>query len=108
MVRQKDKPWDCHDRLAALARRRRVAYDRAAVVATGNATMPLALSDAQLDCVLRAAEPLDVADRDLFLRDVARALDGQELGDGTLARTCREIQRRARPITRTAGSISVE
>ena len=33
-------------------------------------------------------------DRDLFLRDVARALVGQELGDGTVARTCREIQRR--------------
>ena len=54
----------------------------------------LSLTDAQLDCVFAAAEPLDVNDRDLFLRDVARALDGQVLGDGTVARTCREIQRR--------------
>src|SRR3954462_1635305 len=54
----------------------------------------LSLSDAQLDCVFAAAQPLDVNDRDLFLRDVARALDGQEIGDGLVARTCREIQRR--------------
>jgi hypothetical protein len=53
---------------------------------------PLSLSNAQLDAVFAAAQPLNVADRDLFLRDVARALDGQELGDGTVARTCHEIQ----------------
>jgi len=44
----------------------------------------LSLTDDQLSTVFAAAQPLDVNARDLFLRDVARAL----------ARTCREIQRR--------------
>jgi len=48
-----------------------------------------------LSAVFAAAAPLDVNDRDLFLRDVAVALDGQELGDGLVARTCRDIQRRS-------------
>jgi hypothetical protein len=48
----------------------------------------------KLDAVFAAAQPLDVADRDLFLRDGPVALDGQVLGDGLVARTCREIQGR--------------
>jgi hypothetical protein len=36
--------------------------------------------------VLRAAEPLAVGDRDAFLRDVAAALQGQELGGGAVYR----------------------
>jgi hypothetical protein len=47
---------------------------------------PLRLTDDQLAAVLRAAEPLAVGDRDAFLRDVAAALQGQELGDGTVYR----------------------
>jgi hypothetical protein len=56
--------------------------------------MPLALTDDQLATVFDAATPLLPADRNLFLRDVAAALDGQQIGDGLVARTCREIQRR--------------
>jgi hypothetical protein len=47
-----------------------------------------------LTAVFRAAEPLLPADRSLFLIDVAAALDGQELGDGLVARVCRDVQRR--------------
>jgi hypothetical protein len=53
------------------------------------------LTDEQLDAVLlRAARPLRVADRDQFLQDVARALQGQDLGDGAVYRAIREVQRR--------------
>jgi hypothetical protein len=38
--------------------------------------------------------PRAPADRSDFLRDVAMALDGKELGDGLGLRTCREVQRR--------------
>jgi len=44
---------------------------------------------------MRAARVLNVADRDPFLRAVACALQQQPaLGDGIVARTCAEIQRR--------------
>jgi hypothetical protein len=55
---------------------------------------PIALSDDQLSQILRCAAPLTPADRSDFLRDVAQALNGQELGDGLILRTCREIQKR--------------
>jgi hypothetical protein len=55
---------------------------------------PLALTDDQLAAVMRAAEPLAVGDRDGFLRDVAAALQGQELGDGAVYRTIAQMQRR--------------
>ena len=55
---------------------------------------PLALTDTQMTAVMAAAQPLPPADRSLFLQDVAAALDGKELGDGVVARVCREIQRR--------------
>jgi hypothetical protein len=55
---------------------------------------PLALSDEQLDAVLRAAQPLPVAARDQFLIDLAAALQGQDLGDGAVYRAIREVQRR--------------
>ena len=48
---------------------------------------PLRLTDDQLTAVLRAAEPLAIGDRGAFLQDVAAALKGQELGDGTVYRT---------------------
>ena len=55
----------------------------------------LALTDDQLATVMNAAEPLLPADRSRFLEDVATALATiPELGDGSIARTCREIQRR--------------
>jgi hypothetical protein len=55
---------------------------------------PLRLTDDQLTAVLRAAEPLAVGDRGAFLQDVAAALQGQELGDGTVYRTVAEVQRK--------------
>jgi hypothetical protein len=55
----------------------------------------LKLSDSEVDIVMRAAQPLDVADRDGFLRDVAAALAAlPECGDGAVFRVVREIQRR--------------
>lgn len=38
--------------------------------------------------------PLAVGDRDAFLRDVAAALCGQELGDGAVYRTIAQVQRK--------------
>jgi hypothetical protein len=56
---------------------------------------PIALTDAQLTAVFAAAHPLAVRDRDAFLLDLAVALQGQEnLGDGTVFRLIREVQRR--------------
>ena len=55
----------------------------------------LSLSDAQFATVFNAAEPLVPSDRSRFLEDVATALAAPpELGDGAIARTYREIQRR--------------
>ena len=56
--------------------------------------VPLALSDDQMDAVLLAAGPLDPDLRSDFLRDVAAALRGCELGDGAVARVCAGVQRR--------------
>jgi len=50
---------------------------------------PLSLSDDQLAAVFDAAAPLLPGDRSQFLIDVAAALDGQEIGDGVVARVCR-------------------
>jgi hypothetical protein len=56
---------------------------------------PVKLTDAQLSAVFEAARPLQPADRDAFLVDLAGALQGQEnLGDGTVFRLIREVQRR--------------
>jgi hypothetical protein len=62
------------------------------------------LTDAQLTAVFAAARPLAVASRDAFLLDLAVALQGQEnLGDATVFRLIREVQRwsirRFRPTT---------
>jgi hypothetical protein len=54
---------------------------------------PLRLTDDQLAAVLRAAEPLAIGDRGAFLQDVAAALQGQELGDGTVYRAIAQAQR---------------
>jgi hypothetical protein len=56
---------------------------------------PIRLSDAQLSAVFDAAKPLPRASRDAFLLDLAAALQGQEnLGDGTVFRLIREVQRK--------------
>jgi hypothetical protein len=54
----------------------------------------LRFSDAQIEQIFRCAAPLAPAARSAFLLDIATALQGQELGDGLVLRTCREIQRR--------------
>ena len=56
---------------------------------------PLALSDSQMDAVLRAAEPLLLCDRGPFLIALAGMLrnEPQPLGDGAVFRACRELQR---------------
>jgi hypothetical protein len=55
---------------------------------------PIALSDEQLSAVFDAARPLPRASREAFLLDLATALQGQEnLGDGTVFRLIREVQR---------------
>jgi hypothetical protein len=55
---------------------------------------PIHLSDSQLEQIMRAAAPLAPNDRSAFLADVAAALHGQALGDGTIFRVIREIQGR--------------
>jgi hypothetical protein len=56
--------------------------------------LPLALSDDQLDTVMRGAEPLPLQDRHKYLQRVAELLYQQgEIGDGAVARVCREAQR---------------
>lgn len=55
---------------------------------------PIRLSDAELDAVMSAARPLDVAVRDAFLRAVAHELAGhQVVGPGVVHQVCREQQR---------------
>jgi hypothetical protein len=55
---------------------------------------PLALSDAQLAAVRLACEPLLPVDRDAFLRALVQLLGGEaEIGDGTVARAIRSLQR---------------
>ena len=56
---------------------------------------PLALDDAQITTIMRSARVLAPRDRDEFMRSVAQVLQQQpELGDGIVARVCREVQRR--------------
>jgi hypothetical protein len=56
---------------------------------------PLALSDSEIAHVMSAARVLAPADRDAFVRSVAAVLaDKPVLGDGLVARVCRELQQR--------------
>jgi hypothetical protein len=55
----------------------------------------LALTDAQLDAIHRAAWPLSPADRGAFLEAVAAALAQERtLGDGVVYRVAMQVQRR--------------
>jgi hypothetical protein len=66
---------------------------------------PIALSDT--DGYNRSpAGPSPPPDRDVYLREVAAALDGrEEIGDGFVARVCAEVQRRLwhPPLEQSAG-----
>jgi hypothetical protein len=54
----------------------------------------LRLSDDELDAIFAAARPLDVGDRDGFLKAVAAALQSAgEIGPGVVHRVCVELQR---------------
>jgi hypothetical protein len=56
--------------------------------------MPIALTDSELDIVMRAAQPLAVQNRDAFLQDVAKHLATLPVrGDGIVFQICREVQR---------------
>jgi hypothetical protein len=56
---------------------------------------PIRLTDSELDTVYRCAGPLAPAVRPAFLELVAQSLAGAgEIGDGTVARVCAEVQRR--------------
>jgi hypothetical protein len=55
---------------------------------------PIRLTDRQLAVIMAAAEPLPVADRDPFLRDIAARLQGNEIGDGLIHRVIAEVQHR--------------
>jgi hypothetical protein len=55
----------------------------------------LALTDESLSTLMRLASPLAPADRSVFLREVAEQLGRYEvLGEGLVARTAAEVQRR--------------
>jgi hypothetical protein len=49
---------------------------------------PLALTDNQLDTIMKHAMPLHPRLRRAFIEHVAVALRGQEIGDGSLHRAC--------------------
>jgi hypothetical protein len=53
------------------------------------------LTDSQLDQVLSHAAPLARSARHAYLNDVATELGkAGDIGDGTVAKVCREVQRR--------------
>ena len=57
-------------------------------------TIPLRLSDSELDAVMRAAAPIEPASRGAFLEAVAaRLARTSELGEGVVFRICAELQR---------------
>ena len=56
--------------------------------------LPAELTENQLYTILRAMRPLPIADQDRFYDDVVDALAGLEIGDGVVARICREVQRK--------------
>jgi hypothetical protein len=56
------------------------------------------LSDSELTQVFDAARPLLPAVRDEFLAEVAKALEGKDVGGGELHRLLRDVQRRYPPL----------
>jgi hypothetical protein len=51
------------------------------------------LTDAQITTVMQLARPLAPHQRTAFLELLVSKLSGREIGDGTLYRLCRELQR---------------
>jgi hypothetical protein len=56
---------------------------------------PIALTDDQLDQIMRCAAPLHPVMRHLFVEHVAYALRGKTLGDGEVWRACASVLREA-------------
>jgi hypothetical protein len=56
------------------------------------------LSDSELTQLFDAAGPLLPAVRNEFLAEVAKALEGKDVGDGELHRLLRDVQRRYPPL----------
>ena len=54
---------------------------------------PLALTDYQLDQIVRCAAPLHPELRRLFVEHVAYVLRGKTIGDGTVYLACRQVLR---------------
>jgi hypothetical protein len=58
-------------------------------------SMPISLSDAELSAIMAAARPLQIHQRDAFLRDIATELAALPvIGDGALHRIITMVQRR--------------
>jgi hypothetical protein len=64
---------------------------------------PIALTDEQLDAIMRACQPLQPADRGPFLEAVAAALQGRVIGDGTVYLAIAAAQRQHRDPPVAAG-----
>jgi hypothetical protein len=56
-------------------------------------SIPISLTDNQLEQVFRAARPLAIRDREAFLQMVADGLRGKTIGDGEVFRAVRAAQR---------------
>jgi hypothetical protein len=54
---------------------------------------PIALTDEQLDAVMRAAQPIAPVNRSAFLQAVASALRDREIGDGAVYLAICQAQR---------------
>jgi hypothetical protein len=66
---------------------------------------PIALTDDQITSIMQLAAPLSPADRVRFLQLIAERLRNQDdVGDGSISRLCRELQRQffTPPSTETA------
>ncbi len=58
-----------------------------------HASPPLALTDEQLDQIMRCAAPLHPRMRRLFVEHVAHVLRGKTIGDGEVWRACTTVLR---------------
>ena len=72
------------------------------------ANAPIALTDSQLDVIVRASQPLAPVDRGKFLEAVAEALRGRVIGDGAVYLAIAEAQRKyfAPPVLERAADTS--
>jgi hypothetical protein len=69
---------------------------------------PIALTDEQLDALMRAAQPIAPVNRSAFLQAVASALRDREIGDGAVYLAICQAQRQLwrPPVLERAGGTS--